>query len=127
MSNTASDVVESRSLITGVPAGSISYVLLLAALISAALHLWLVPVVMEFDQTQAMLFIVASLGLIAGSIVYVTRYWRRDFYLVAALYGLALLIAYFVLGGPTNPTAIVSKAAETILVIGAGYLYWASE
>ncbi|WP_122090874.1 DUF7475 family protein [Halalkalicoccus subterraneus] len=127
MSHTTSNVATDPPLITGIPTGIVPYVMITAALISAAIHLWLAPVVIEFDTMQAVLFVLASFGFIGGIVVYASRYWRREFYLLASLFALAQLIAYFVMGGPVNAMAIVSKAAEAIVVLAAGYLYVTAE
>jgi len=123
MSDTASTTATGPPLITGLPTGIVPYVMIVAALVSAAIHLRLAPVVIAFNTMQAVLFVLASLGFIGGIVVYATRYWRREFYLLAGLFALAQIIAYFVMGGPTSTMAIASKAAEAIVVIAAGYLY----
>ncbi|MBX0297105.1 hypothetical protein EGH23_19700 [Halomicroarcula sp. F27] len=94
-----------------------------AALVSAAVHFWLTPVVIAFNTTQAILFVLAGLGFVGGIIVYATRFWRREFYLLAALFALAQIIAFFVMDGPLNTLAVVSEAAEAVVVLAAGYLY----
>ena len=94
-----------------------------AALVSAAIHFWLTPVVIGFNTMQAVLFVLAGLGFVVGIGVYASRFWRREFYLLAALFALAQIIAYFVMNGPASTMAIVSKAAEAIVVLAAGYLY----
>jgi hypothetical protein len=58
-----------------------------------------------------------------GIIVFLTRYWRRAFYLLAIGFALAQLIAFIVLNGPINPMAITAKTAEAVFVIIAAYLY----
>ncbi|MFC6765210.1 hypothetical protein ACFQE6_09430 [Natrinema soli] len=98
-----------------------------AALVSAAVHFWLTPVVIEFDTIQAILFVLAGLGFVGGIVVYASRFWRREFYLLAALFALAQIIAYFVMNGPLNTMAIVSKATEAVVVLAAGYLYMTAE
>lgn len=127
MSNTTSDIATDPPLITGIPTGIVPYVMIAAALVSAAIHLWLTPVVIEFDTVQAVLFVLASLGFIGGIVVYATRYWRREFYILMSLFALAQIIAYFVMGGPVNAMAIASKVAEAIVVLAAGYLYTTAE
>ncbi|RDI69941.1 DUF7475 family protein [Halopelagius longus] len=116
-----------NSLITGVPSGVVPYVMIAAALVSAGIHLWLVPVVVAFDTTQAVLFVLAAVGFIAGVAVYVTRYWRREFYVFMVLLALAQIVAYFVMGGPANAMAFVSKAAEAVVALAAAYLYTTAE
>lgn len=123
MSNTASATSGGSSLFTGLPSGIVPYIAIVAALVSAGIHLWLTPVVIEFDTMQAVLFVLAALGFIGGIVVFMTRYWRRPFYIVAILFALAQIIAFFVLGGPTSQMAIASKTAEAVFVVTAAYLY----
>ena len=123
MSSTTSNSTTGPPLITGIPAGIVPYLMIGAALVSAAVHFWLTPVVIEFNTTQAILFVLAGLGFVGGIGVYVSRFWRREFYLLAALFALAQIIAYFLMSGPLNTMAIVSKAAEAVVVLAAGYLY----
>lgn len=127
MSSTTRNTTTGSSLITGIPTGVVPYLLVGAALVSAAVHFWLTPVVIEFDTIQAMLFVLAGLGFVGGIIVYATRFWRREFYLLAALFALAQIIAFFVMGGPVNTMAIVSKTAEAVVVLAAGYLDMTAE
>lgn len=123
MSETTSNTASRSSLVTGVPSGVVPYLMIAAALVSAAIHLWLVPVVVAFDTTQAVLFVLAAVGFVAGVVIYVTRYWRREFYVLIGLLALAQILAYFVMGGPMNAMAIVSKFAEAIVAVAAAYLY----
>jgi hypothetical protein len=123
MSNTASIPSDSSSVFTGLPSSSVAYIAIVAALVSAAIHLWLAPVVLGFAPTQAVLFVLAGLGWIGGIIVFLTRYWRREFHLVAIVFALAQLIAFVMLDGPLNPMGITAKTAEAVFVIAAAYLY----
>lgn len=123
MSSTTAQTADEVSMFTGLPSGIPAYVAIITALISAAIHLWLAPVVMAFDTVQAYLFVLSGIGFIGGIVVFLTRYWRREFYLVAVLYGLALLIAFVVMSGPINPLSIVSKLAEVVFVGSTAYLY----
>ena len=123
MSNIKLNTSTSLPLIIGMPNGIVPYVMTGAALVSAAIHFWLTPVVIEFDTMQAVLFVLAGLGFIGGIAVYATHFWRHEFYLLAALFALAQITAFFVMDGPVNALAIVSKSAEALAVLAAGYLY----
>ena len=123
MSNAASVTSDSSSVFTGLPSSSVAYLAIVAALVSAAIHLWLAPVLLSFAPTQAVLFVLAGLGWIGGIIVFLTRYWRRAFYLLAIGFALAQLIAFIVLNGPLTTMSITAKAAEAVFVIIATYLY----
>lgn len=127
MSGTTTKKNTRSSVVTGAPSGITPYVMIIAALVSAAIHLWLAPTVLSFDPIQAVLFVLAAVGFLIGIAVYVTRYWRREFYLLMALLALAQIVAYFVMGGPMNTMAILSKAAEALVVLTAGYLYTTAE
>ncbi len=123
MSNSQAATTGKSSTFTGLPSGIVPYVAILAALVSAAIHLWLAPVVIEFDTMQAVLFVLAALGFIGGIGVFLTRYWRKEFYPVAILFSLAQIIAFFVLEGPLSNLAIASKTAEAVFIVAAAYLY----
>lgn len=123
MSNTASTTSGSSSVFTGLPSGIVPYVAIVSALVSAGIHLKLTPVVLAFDKIQAVLFVLAAVGFIGGIAVYLTRYWQRVFYLVAILFALAQIIAFFVMDGPISTMSITSKTAEAVFVITAAYLY----
>ncbi|RRJ33575.1 DUF7475 family protein [Halocatena pleomorpha] len=123
MSNSQTATTGKSATFTGLPSGVAPYVAILAALVSAGIHLWLTPVVIEFDTTQAILFVLAALGFIGGIGVFLTRYWRREFYPAAILFSLAQIIAFFVMDGPLNNLAIASKTAEAVFIVAAAYLY----
>ena len=113
---------ESRSLVS-FPSTPVAYVAVLAALVSAAIHLLLAPRVMGFDQMQGLLFYLNGLGFVGGVLLFVTRYWRRWLYLVAAAYALATILAFVAMSGRLSPLAIVSKGAEAVVAAAAAYLY----
>ncbi|MFC6726615.1 hypothetical protein ACFQE1_20045 [Halobium palmae] len=114
---------DARPLFTGFPSGVVPYVAILAALVSASIHLWLAPMIVGFDRTRAVLFVLAGLGFLCGIAVYLSRYWRREFYLVAAAFALAQIAAFFVVSGRLDELAILSKSAETVFAVAATYLY----
>lgn len=122
MSSQPTAAGESRSFIS-FPRNAVAYVAVLAALVSAAIHLLLAPRVMGFDQTQGILFYLNGLGFVGGVLLFVSRYWRREFYLVAAGYALATVLAFFVMGGPVNQLSVASKVAEVVVAAAAAYLY----
>lgn len=115
------------------PASPLGYVAILAALLTGVLHLVLAPRVMGFSQTMGILFILNGLGFLGGTLVYVTRFWRTELYLVAALYSVATILALFAfqgfsveafyMRGSINPMAVITKAAEAVLAIVTVYLY----
>lgn len=123
MSDNQAATAGRSSTFIGLPSGIVPYVAILAALVSAAIHLWLTPMIVEFDTVQAILFVLAALGFIGGIGVFLTRYWRHEFYPVAILFALAQIVAFFVLEGPLSALAIASKTAEAVFIVAAVYLY----
>lgn len=128
VSNTAA----SDSLVD-LPQNPLGYIAILLAVVTGVIHLVLAPRVVGFSQTLAILFALNGLGFVGGILLYLTRFWRRELYLVAALYALATVLALFVFQGfgvdafysqgQLNPMAVGSKAAEVLLAVVAGYLY----
>jgi len=118
------------------PSHPVGYLAILAALVTGVLHLFLGPQVVGFSQLLGVLFILNGLGFLGGIGLYLSRYWRREFYALAAVYALITVIALFVFQGfsievfyrqgSLNPMAVISKAAELVLAVCAGYLYTAT-
>lgn len=106
-----------------IPSSPVAYLAVLTALVSAAIHLFLAPQVIEFSRTTGILFYLNGAGFLGGIALFFTRYWRRELYLVAVVYAGATIVAFFAMGGQVNPVSITSKIAEAILVLSAGYLY----
>ena len=122
--------------LVSMPTSPLGYGAIIAALVTGVLHLILGPRVMGFSQTMGILFILNGIGFIGGTLIYVTRYWRTELYLVAALYAVATILALFVFQGfsvdafyrqgSVNPIAVISKVAEAVLAIITVYLYRAA-
>lgn len=120
------------SLLT-LPETPVGYLAILLALVTGVIHLFLGPQVMGFSRTLGVLFIFNGLGFVGGVVVYLTRYWRQELYLVAALYGLATVLAFFVFQGfgvdafyrqgSLNVMAVVSKTVEVLFAAVTAYLY----
>jgi uncharacterized membrane protein YagU involved in acid resistance len=126
MSGVASPTADGQSLVS-LPSHPVGYLAVLAALVSAGIHLLLAPRVVGFSQTLAVLFVLNGLGFLGGIAIYLTRYWRRELYLVAALYGVVTIVAFFVMSGQFNAMSVTSKVAEGVFVVAVAYLYRASE
>lgn len=115
------------------PSNPVGYVAVLAALVTGVLHLVLGPRVMGFNQMMGILFVLNGLGFLGGIGLYLTRYWNRSLYLVAAGYAVVTVLALFVFQGfsvdafyrqgSLNPMAVVSKVVELVVAISAVYLY----
>jgi hypothetical protein len=130
---TESTAVTGDDSLVSFPSHPVGYVAILAALVTAVIHLLLGPRVMGFSQTLGTLFILNGLGFLGGIALFLSRYWRRELYLVAVGYALATILAFFAFqgfgvdaffrGGSLNQLAVASKAVELVLAVCAGYLY----
>ena len=118
------------------PSNPIGYLAIFMALITGILHLVASTNAIEMSLLLAVLFILNGLGFIGGAILYVTRFWRRWLFLVAALYAIVTILALFpvqgwgveafYMQGSLNPLAVITKAAEAVLAVCATYLYLTS-
>ena len=118
------------------PSHPVGYLAIVATLTTAGIHLLLGPRVMGSSQTLGTLFILNGLGFLGGLLLYSSRYWRPELYLVAAGYAIVTILALFAfqgfsfdalyMQGNLNPLAVVSKVAEAILALCATYLYTTS-
>lgn len=105
------------------PARPVGYVAIFAAVGSAAVHLFLGPHVIGLDAVLGTLFYLNALGMVGGVLLFLSRYWRRPFYLVAVGYALLTVAVFVALGGQLNAYAITAKTAEVVLAGAAAYLY----
>lgn len=115
------------------PSNPIGYLAIFMALITGVLHLVASTNAIEMSLLLAVLFILNGLGFIGGAILYLTRFWRRWLFLVAALYSIVTILALFpvqgwgveafYMQGNLNPLAVITKAAEAVLAVCAIYLY----
>lgn len=132
--STTSTTAEQTDAFPSTPEDPIGYVAILLAAITGAVHLFLAPNVIGFSQTLAILFALNGLGFLGGIVLYLSPYWRRELYLVAALYAVVTILALlafndwaivqsFYMQGDLNPMAVVSKSAEALLAVCALYLY----
>ncbi|WP_293029443.1 hypothetical protein [Natronococcus sp.] len=118
------------------PSSPVGYVAIIMALVTGVLHLIASTNAIEMSVVLAVLFILNGLGFIGGTVLYVTRYWKRWLFLVAALYAIVTILALFpvqgwgveafYMDGSLNPIAVVTKAAEAILAVCALSLYAAT-
>jgi hypothetical protein len=128
---------QSSESLLSLPENPVGYLAILLAIVTGVIHLLLGPQVMGFSQTLGILFILNGLGFVGGIVVYLTRYWRRELFLVAAIYALVTVLALFAFQGfgvdafyrqgSLNPMAVISKGAEVLLAVVAGYLYTSTE
>lgn len=119
--------------LVSLPSHPLGYVAVLAAVATAVVHLLLGTRVMGFSRTLGVLFLLNGLGFLGGLDLYLSRYWRRGLYLVAAGYALVTIVAFFALQGfgpeaffsrgALNRLAVAAKAAELVLATSAAYLY----
>ncbi|AZH24991.1 DUF7475 family protein [Haloplanus aerogenes] len=130
---------QSSESFVSLPENPVGYLAILLAIVTGVIHLLLGPRVMGFSQTLGILFILNGLGFMGGIILYLTHYWRRELFLVAAGYALVTFLAFFFFGGfegfvspfyrggELNMMAVVAKAAEVLIVAVSAYLYTAAE
>lgn len=128
----AQSTAQQESLVD-LPSNPHGYVAIIAVIVTAVIHLMLGQRVMGFSQMLGILFILNGLGYLGGLALYLTRYWRRELYLVAAAYAIVTIIAFFAFQGPSvdafyqrgslNPFAVIAKAVEVILAVVTLYLY----
>ncbi len=103
------------------------------ALITGLLHLVAATNAIQFSQLLGTLFVLNGLGFLGGAALYLTKYWRSELFVVAALYSLVTILALFpvqgwgieafYMQGNINPLAVITKAAEAVLAVCAIYLY----
>jgi len=126
---------QSSESLLSLPENAVGYLAILLAVVTGVIHLLLGPRVMGFSQTLGILFILNGLGFIGGIVVYLTRYWRRELFLVAAGYAIVTFLAFFFFGGfegfvspffrngQLNMMAVVAKGAEVLFAAVTAYLY----
>lgn len=134
--NAQSTAARSQRPLFNIPSHPVGYIALLAAVVTAVIHLLLGVRVMGFSETLGVLFLLNGLGYLGGIGLYVSRYWRRELYLVAAGYALVTILAFFAfqgfgldafyMRGSLNQMAVAAKTAELALVACALYLYTGS-
>ena len=115
------------------PSNPVGYVAIVMALVTGLLHLVAATNAIQFSQTLGILFVLNGLGFLGGIGMYLSRYWRKELFLVAALYAFVTVLALFpvqgwgieafYMQGSVNPLAVITKAAEAILVACTRYLY----
>lgn len=115
------------------PSSFVGYIAIIMAVITGVLHLVASTNAIEFSQVIAILFVLNGLGFLGGAALYLTRFWRRPLFLVAAAYSIVTILALFpvqgwgveafYMEGNLNPLAVITKAAEAILAVCAIYLY----
>lgn len=125
-------VGKAESLVS-LPSHPVGYVAILAAIVTAIIHLLLGPQVMGFSQMLGTLFILNGLGFLGGILLYVSWFWRRELFLVAAGYAVITVLAFFYfqgfgldafyMRGNLNPMAVAAKIAELVVAACAVYLY----
>ncbi len=117
------------------PNNPVGYIAIVMALLTGVLHLVAATNAVQFSQVLGALFVLNGLGFLAGTGLYLTRYWRKELFILAALYSLVTILALFpvqgwgveafYMQGTVNPLAVITKATEAVLVICAVYLYTA--
>jgi len=108
-------------------------VAILLAFITGLIHLVATTRAIEMSVVLAVLFVLNGLGFLGGAALYLTRFWRRSMFIVAAVYALVTILALFpfrgwgieafYMDGAINPIVTITKVAEAFLVIVSVYLY----
>ena len=115
------------------PDSPVGYIAVVMALITGVLHLVASTNAIQFSQVLGILFVLNGLCFLFGTVLYLSKFWRKDLFLVAALYSFVTILALFpvqgwgveafYMQGSINPFAVITKAAEAVLVVCAIYLY----
>ena len=117
------------------PENSAGYLAILTALTTGILHLYLIPgALATAGTTGGVLFGLNGIGFVGGAVLYLSKFWRKELFLVAAFYALASIVAMFMVHGWTIDSllyrngsiaqwAILSKSAESILLGSSLYIY----
>ena len=115
------------------PSNPVGYVAILLAFITGLIHLVATTRAIEMSVVLAVLFVLNGLGFLGGAALYLTRFWRRSMFIVAAVYALVTILALFpfrgwgieafYMDGAINPIVTITKVAEAFLVIVSVYLY----
>ncbi len=115
------------------PNSPVGYIAIVMALVTGILHFVAATNAIQFSQVLGILFVLNGLGFLVGAALYLTNYWRKELFIVAALYSLVTILALFpvqgwgveafYMQGNINPLAVITKAAEAVLVVCAVYLY----
>jgi len=109
------------------PENAAGYLGVLTALTTGLMHLFLTPGAFEAaGTTGGVLFILNGVGFVGGTGLYLSKYWRTELFLVAAIYALASILAMFMVhgwgveafyrDGSIAQWAILVKTAEAILI-----------
>lgn len=119
------------------PSEPLGYVAILLALITGIVHLIATTRAIEMSVVLAVLFVLNGLGFLGGAALYITRFWRRSLFLVAAVYSLVTILALFpfqgwgieafYMNGAINPIVTITKVAEALLILVSVYLYSSAE
>ena len=109
------------------------YVAILMALVTGLIHLVATTRAIEMSVVLAVLFVLNGLGFLGGAALYLTRFWRRQLFLVAAVYSVVTILALFpfrgwgieafYMNGAVNPIVVITKAAEAVLAVVSVQLY----
>ncbi|MEA1932400.1 MAG: hypothetical protein U9O06_12760 [Euryarchaeota archaeon] len=116
------------------PENPTGYLAILTALTTGILHLYLIPgAVATAGTTGGVLFLLNGAGFVGGTVLYLSKYWRKELFLVAAIYALLSILAMFMVhgwgigafyrDGSLAHWAVITKTVESILLGCSLYLY----
>ncbi len=86
------------------------------AVVTGLIHLYLGPIAFAG-------FYVAGVGWLLGAAVFLTSFWRRWMYLMAAAYAVVQIALWLVSGTPFLELGVVDKTIEIALIAIAVQLY----
>ena len=121
----ATEGADARPLFTLDSRTGVHWAAVVLAAVTGAIHLFLGVRVVNFAPAMGYLFVLAGLGFFGGIAVFLSRYWRRELYLVAAGYAVLQILAWLALG-QFNALGYVDKAVQVGFVALVIYLYRAS-
>jgi len=89
----------------------------LLAVVTALIHIYL-------GVTEGLTpFVLAGIGFLLGAVVFLTAYWRRWFYLVAALFAAVQIVLWIVAGMRFFQIGAADKVVQALFVVVVLYLY----
>ncbi|XGI84404.1 hypothetical protein ACEU6E_03920 [Halorutilales archaeon Cl-col2-1] len=101
----------------------LEWVAVITAFISGTIHLVLAPGAMEFSAMMGRLFLAAGVGYYIGIGWFLTKYWNRYLYPVAALLTLIQIVRWVQTGMNNMTFAAPDKIAQVIFIVVALYLF----
>ena len=101
--------------------GTLHWLAVALAAVTGAIHVYL-------GVVEGILpFTIAGVGFFVGIAVFLTRYWRRWFYLLAAVFTLVQIVLWIAGGTQFFTAGAIDKAVQAAFVAVVLYLYRVDE